>query len=73
MGNTEQLYGSLANCMNEQGSCFSDDPCEDVQTWSNPVIKCCCESLFERRTGRPMLLGLQSSSALGGAPSRLLR
>lgn len=42
MGNTEKLYGSLANCMNEQGSSFSDDPCEDVQTWSNPAIKCCC-------------------------------
>lgn len=42
LGNTIKLYSSLRDCTTEQGSSFFAEPCDKIQDWLKPAIKCCC-------------------------------
>jgi hypothetical protein len=41
-GYTVNYYIGIFDCMNNSGSMSSPEPCDQIQNWASPSIKCCC-------------------------------
>ena len=39
---TSYFYGTLPGCNVSQGGDSANKPCDSVETWANPAIRCCC-------------------------------
>jgi hypothetical protein len=41
-GKTVFVYGGLSLCMKDESALGSNQPCDEIQNWGSPAIKCCC-------------------------------
>lgn len=41
-GRTIRSYGDVEWCMDEENAIAIDEPCDQIQDWATPAIKCCC-------------------------------
>jgi hypothetical protein len=42
MGFTVEKYGTITNCLKGSAGIIGSEPCDKIQSWANPAIKCCC-------------------------------
>lgn len=42
---TTEYYGTMMECLKQTGEISGVDSCDKVQSWINPVIRCCCSDL----------------------------